>query len=118
QIGEPVRVAVIDVSDHPKAATSNGLLVLANPRITAAEGGEVAREGCLSIPELTANVRRATRISVESAAGRVECEGFEAPAVQHEVDHLDGVLFLDRAVSLSEDVFERRSYAKPPPEKG
>jgi peptide deformylase len=117
QIGEPVRVAVVDVSDHPKATTQNGLLVLANPRITNAEGGEIAREGCLSIPDLTANVRRATRITVEFAAGSAECDGFEARAVLHELDHLDGILFLDRAVSLSEDIFERRSYAKPPPER-
>jgi peptide deformylase len=118
QIAELVRVVVVDVSDHPKATTSNGLVVLANPRITRAEGSEVAREGCLSIPDLTANVRRATSITVESPAGRVECAGFEARAVLHELDHLDGILFLDRAVSLSEDIFERRSYAKPPPDNG
>jgi len=111
QIGELVRVCVVDVSEHPKAKTSNGLLVLANPRVIASEGSDVAREGCLSLPDVTANVRRATRIEVEHLSGVVECEGFEARAVLHEVDHLDGVLFLDRVESLVDDVFRRRSYA-------
>jgi peptide deformylase len=111
QIGEPVRLAVVDVRGHPKADTDNGLLILANPRIVEAEGSEVGREGCLSVPELTANVRRATRVVVEHLSGSVECHGFEARCVQHELDHLDGVLFLDRVASLASDVFRRRSYA-------
>ena len=111
QIGALVRVVVVDVSEHPKAETSNGLLVLANPKVVDSEGSEVAREGCLSIPDLTANVRRATRIVVEHAAGSVECLGFEARCVLHELDHLDGVLFLDRVESLVDDVFRRRTYS-------
>ncbi len=111
QIGELLRVAIVDVSEHPKAETSNGLIVLANPRVVASEGFEVAREGCLSLPDVTANVRRATRIEVEHLGGSVTCEGFEARAVLHEIDHLDGVLFLDRVESLVDDVFRRRSYA-------
>jgi peptide deformylase len=111
QIGEAVRLVAVDVRGHPKAETSNGLLVLANPRVTEAEGSAVAREGCLSIPDLTANVRRATRIVVEHQSGRVECKGFEARCVLHELDHLDGVLFLDRVDSLVRDVFRRKSYA-------
>lgn len=116
QLGELVRLVAVDVSEHPKAETSNGLLLLANPRVVESEGSEVAREGCLSIPDLTANVRRATRIVVEHADGRVECEGFEARCVLHELDHLDGILFLDRVESLVDDVFRRKNY-KPPPEK-
>jgi peptide deformylase len=114
QLGELVRVIAVDVSEHPKAETSNGLLLLANPRVTRAEGSEVAREGCLSIPDLTANVRRATRITVEHAEGSVECEGFEARCLLHELDHLDGVLFLDRVESLVDDVFRRKRYAPQP----
>lgn len=112
QIGELARVVVVDVRGHPKAETDNGLLVLANPRIAAAEGSEVAREGCLSLPDLTANVRRATRIVVEHAGGEVECLGFEARCVLHEIDHLDGILFLDRVESLVDDVFRRKSYGE------
>jgi peptide deformylase len=115
QIGELVRVVVVDVSEHPKADTSNGELVLANPHLVWARGGEVAREGCLSIPEVTANVRRATRIEVEHAAGRIACEGFEARCVLHELDHLDGILFLDRVESLVDDVFRRKRYADATP---
>ena len=107
QIGEPVRVAVVDVTGHRKATTSHGELVLVNPVIVAAEGSEVGREGCLSIPELTANVRRATAIAVEAEGVRVEAEGFEARVLQHEIDHLDGLLFLDRVESLEADVFRR-----------
>ena len=111
QIGELLRVAIVDVSEHPKAKTSNGLIVLANPHVIASEGSEVAREGCLSLPDVTANVRRATRIEVEHLGGRLECEGFEARAVLHEIDHMDGILFLDRVESLVDDVFRRKSYA-------
>jgi peptide deformylase len=107
QLGEMARIVVVDVSGHRKAVTSNGRLVLANPRIVGAEGAEVGREGCLSIPDLTANVRRATRIEVEAGDRRIVSEGFEARCLQHEIDHLDGLLFLDRVDSLTADVFRR-----------
>ena len=107
QLGEMLRIVVVDVSGHRKAAGSNGRLLLVNPRIVAAEGAEVGREGCLSIPDLTANVRRATRIEVEAGDRRIVSEGFEARCLQHEIDHLDGLLFLDRVDSLTADVFRR-----------
>ena len=115
QLDEMVRMIVVDVSEHPKAETSHGLLVLANPRLVHREGSEVAREGCLSIPHLTANVRRSTRIVVEAlTAGleplEVDSEGFEARCLQHEMDHLEGLLFLDRVDSLARDVFRRKRY--------
>ena len=108
QIGELVRVAVVDCSGHPKAPGAHGELVLVNPVIVAASGSEVGREGCLSIPELTGNVRRATAITVEADELRLEAEGFEARAIQHEIDHLDGLLFLDRVESPATDVFRRK----------
>ena len=108
QLGEMVRMVAVDVTGHPKATATNGALVLVNPRIVHTEGAEVGREGCLSIPELTANVRRATTIEVESADGVVRSEGFEARCLQHEIDHLDGLLFLDRVDSLTADVFRRK----------
>ena len=118
QLEELVRLVAVDVSEHPKATRSHGELVLVNPRVTGTKGAEVAREGCLSIPELTANVRRATHVTIEAAdpAGepvRVETEGFEARCLLHEIDHLDGILFLDRVDSLATDVF-RRKRARPP----
>ncbi len=111
QIGIASRVAVVDVTGHPKAESSSGLAVLANPRVVESRGNELGREGCLSLPDVTANVRRATAIVVDHAGGRLESEGFEARCVLHELDHLDGILFLDRVDSLVDDVFRRRSYA-------
>jgi len=111
QLGELVRVVVVDVSEHPKGGDHNGRLVLTNPKVVAAEGSKVGREGCLSIPDLTANVRRATRISVQHGGGTVESEGFEARCIQHELDHLDGILFLDRVASIVDDVFRRKNYS-------
>jgi peptide deformylase len=117
QLGELVRVIVVDVSSHPKAETSNGLLTLVNPVVVSASGAHVAREGCLSIPHLTANVRRATSIAVEAVTPNGESvaltsEGFEARCLLHEIDHLDGILFLDRVDSLSRDVFRRKQFAE------
>jgi peptide deformylase len=108
QLGEMVRMVVVDVTGHKKATNPNGRLVLVNPRIVGASGAEVGREGCLSIPELTANVRRATSIELEHAGGTLRSEGFEARCLQHELDHLDGLLFLDRVDSLTADVFRRK----------
>jgi peptide deformylase len=115
QLDELVRMIVVDVSEHPRATKQHGLLLLANPRIMLASGAEVGREGCLSIPDLTANVRRATEIVVEALTPEgetrvVESEGFEARCIQHELDHLDGILFLDRVDSLKTDVFQRKKY--------
>ena len=115
QIAELTRVVVVDVSEHPKATVSNGELVLVNPVVSSATGAEVAREGCLSIPDLTANVRRAVHVTIEATtpAGEpveIGTEGFEARCLLHEIDHLDGVLFLDRVDSLATDVFRRKSY--------
>jgi len=115
QIGELVRVVLVDVTGHRKTTTCHGELALVNPQLLNAQGAEVAREGCLSIPDFTANVRRATDIVVvgEQPDGShltVETEGFEARCILHELDHLDGLLFLDRVDSLATDVFRRKAY--------
>ena len=115
QLGELVRVVAVDVSEHPRATRHNGRLVLVNPSVVRASGSEVAREGCLSIPHLTANVRRATEVVIAAHAPGggtrvVESEGFEARCLLHEIDHLDGILFLDRVDSLATDVFRRKTY--------
>lgn len=104
QIGEPVRVAVVDVSSHPAAHAHNGLLVLVNPVMVASDGRDVAREGCQSLPGITADVARARRLIVSTEASPgvlVWSAGFEARAVQHELDHLDGILILDRVASVA-----------------
>jgi len=116
QVGSSLRVAVMDASRHPKGAGSGGLIVLVNPVIEVAEGRVVGREGCLSIPDFTANVRRATRVNVraidrQGRARQFWLSGFEAIVAQHEVDHLDGKLFLDRVANLKTDVFRRKTYS-------
>ena len=115
QIGELVRIVAVDCREHPRAPDASALLLLVNPQIVARDGEEVAREGCLSIPELTANVRRSVTIEVEALTPDGEptaltSQGFEARCIQHELDHLDGILFLDRVDSLDRDVFRRKSY--------
>lgn len=112
QIAVPLRMIAIDVREHPKALASHGLMVLVNPTVVEESGSEVGREGCLSLPEITANVVRAVRVRfcalwpdeqpIESMTW-----GFEARALLHEIDHLDGTLILDRVASAAE-IFERR----------
>lgn len=115
QLGELVRIVAVDVTGHSRATTCAGELVLVDPQVVCAAGAQVAREGCLSIPDLTANVRRATRVTVAGHDGAgapvsVDAEGFEARCLLHEIDHLDGILFLDRVDSLTTDVFRRQRY--------
>lgn len=114
QIGELVRVAIVDTSGHKKhGSASSGHMVLVNPRLVDRAGCRVGREGCLSLPDFTANVERAEVINVEyyNEKGellQLQAQDFEAVVVQHEIDHLDGVLFLDRVANLKTDVFPRR----------
>jgi peptide deformylase len=115
QVGRFQRVVIVDVSKMRKPVPNHGYLVLVNPEITEWEGHEVGREGCLSVPDFTGNVLRANRIHLVAKNRHGETiefdmEGFEARAVQHEIDHLDGLLFLDRVVSRRTDVFRRKVY--------
>jgi peptide deformylase len=102
QVGVSARVFSLDVTGHPKARTCHGPLVLANPVVTQASRWERGREGCLSVPDLTGDVKRATRLVLRGVVPgtgedvELTTDAFEARALQHEVDHLDGVLFLDR----------------------
>jgi len=114
QIGHALRLVAVDCTGHRKADSCHGLLVLVNPVIVRADGDELGREGCLSIPDLTANVRRATLVVVEAVTLEgepvaIESNAFEARVLQHELDHLDGVLFLDRIASRH-DLFQRKNY--------
>ena len=115
QIGVSKRMIVVDVTDHPKTTTCHGQIVLIDPEIVESSGREVGREGCMSVPDLTANVARSKRIVVRGVAPGgtpvvIATDGFEARAFQHEIDHLDGLLILDRVASLATDVFRRRVY--------
>jgi len=108
------RIALVDVSTKPKIK-HHGRLLLINPEVIEQHGRIVGREGCLSVPDYTGNVTRAERIRVRShdLSGGVHeyrCEGYEARAVLHEIDHLDGVLFLDRVESPRQDLFQRKVY--------
>ncbi len=111
QIGALRRCVVVDVTGHKKANSCGGLIVLFDPVVVSEEGAVVGREGCLSLPDLTANVRRATNVVVRGlgldGALEITADAFEARALLHEIDHLDGILFLDRVTSVTE-VFERR----------
>jgi peptide deformylase len=115
QVGVGWRVFSLDVSQHPKARTTHGTFVLVNPTVVAASRNERGREGCMSVPDFTGDVRRATRITVSGhmpLTGElvtVTTDAFEARALQHEIDHLDGLLFLDR-VAAAHAIYPRKTY--------
>lgn len=93
QVGVNIQLAVIDIGDDP--------LVLINPRIISKSGKETCEEGCLSLPGLTEKVERAMKVvaeatDIDGSVYEIEAEGLLARAIQHELDHLDGVLFIDR----------------------
>jgi peptide deformylase len=114
QIGICRRLVVVDVSKSKQGRDNNhGLLAMINPEIVDQEGQEIFREGCMSVPDYTGNVTRAESIVVQflDRTGQervIRASGFEAVAIQHELDHLDGLLFLDRVSSLKTDVFRRK----------
>ena len=118
QVGRFERIILVDVSCKPKIK-NHGRLVMINPEVAEKEGNVVGREGCMSVPDFTGNVARWDRIMVKSLDefGKLQehaMEGYEARAVQHEMDHLDGLLFLDRLVSRRGSLFPRKVYKKSP----
>jgi peptide deformylase len=117
QIGVPLRAFAMDVSVMRKPPPGNhGLVVLFDPELLVASGSDLKREGCMSVPDWTCDVRRATEVVVRGRTPEgdprvIEATGFEARALQHELDHLDGLLILDRVASARTDVFRRKRYA-------
>lgn len=114
QIGVGLRAFVVDVTGHRKARSCHGPFVLFDPELVSADGPVLAREGCMSVPDLTGDVARATRVTVaglgiDGNRVRLEVDAFEARAVLHEMDHLDGLVFLDRVVG-PHAVFARKVY--------
>ncbi len=117
QLGVPSRAFALDVSVMKKPPPGNhGLVVLFDPELVLTDGSDRKREGCMSVPDFTCDVRRAASIVIrgttpEGGTRVVEASGFEARAFQHELDHLDGLLILDRVASARTDVFARKRYA-------
>ena len=115
QVGVAARVFCVDVSKHPKTRSHHGTFVLCNAEVVEASRNAKAREGCLSVPDLTGDVKRASRLVVRGrlpGSGhevRVTANAFEARALQHEIDHCDGLLFLDR-VSAAHAVHPRKTW--------
>jgi len=117
QVGRFQRIVIVDCSKTRKPVPNHGRLFLINPEITEWEGMAVGREGCMSVPDYTGNVIRAEAVTLKALdmdgnEQEYRCEGFEARAIQHEMDHLDGMLFLDRLVSRRNDLFKRKVYQK------
>lgn len=102
QVGVAGQAFCVDVSQHPKTRTCHGLIVLVNAVLVASSKNERGREGCMSVPDLTGDVKRATRATVRGQLPisgetvEIVTDAFEARALQHEMDHCNGLLFLDR----------------------
>ncbi|MBO4162122.1 peptide deformylase [Micromonospora antibiotica] len=115
QVGVGAQVFAVDVTGHPKAVTVHGTFVLCNARVVEASRWKPGREGCMSVPDLTGDVKRASRLVVEGALPgsgalvRLVTDGFEARALQHEIDHCAGLLFLNRVAS-AHAVYQRKVY--------
>ena len=115
QVGVSARVFCVDVTEHAKTRTHHGTFVLCNAEVVAASRNEKAREGCMSVPDLTGDVKRASRLTVRGQLPgtgewvELVTDAFEARALQHEIDHTDGLLFLDRVVG-AHAIFARQTY--------
>lgn len=110
QIGVSERIICIDVRSPEEGKE---LITLINPVIIEAEGRHVEEEGCLSVPEIRENVTRAARVLVrgldlDERQREIEAEGLLARALQHEIDHLDGILFIDRLSRLKRGIIQRK----------
>ena len=113
QVGVPLQLAVIDLSTREDEDQRHPLLVIINPEILSMEGSVIEEEGCLSIPDYAEKVKRAARIKVraQDRTGKLfelETEGLMAKALQHEIDHLNGLLFIDKLSPLKKSLFKRR----------
>ena len=110
QIGLPWRLFVVNIGVE---TDKENLVTLVNPKITAMEGSELGEEGCLSIPDVIAEVNRASQIEIkgydlDGNEVRYEAQGYLARAFQHEMDHLNGVLFWDNLGKVKRDILKRK----------
>jgi peptide deformylase len=109
QAGESIRLSLIDLS---MGQEKNGLVLLINPEILESEGKDTLEEGCLSFPKISVPVNRSTKIFLKNydlngKEIRREIEGFLARVIQHEIDHLDGTLIIDRVSSLKRQFIKK-----------
>jgi peptide deformylase len=115
QVGVSAKLFCVDVAEHPKTRSHHGTFVLCNAVVVQSSRNEKAREGCMSVPDFTGDVKRASRLVVVGQLPgtgervEVEAEAFEARALQHEIDHCDGLLFLDRAAG-AHAIYPRKTY--------
>jgi len=110
QVGECCRLVVIDITGPEKR---ENLQFLVNPRVIAVEGSVVSEEGCLSVSNYRSEVTRAERVTVEALdldgnPVRIEADGLLAVCLQHEIDHLDGVLFIDHISRLKRSFYDKK----------
>ena len=117
QVGMFKRIVIVDCSTTRKPVPNHGHMILLNPEITKWDEFEIGREGCLSVPDYTGNVVRAKQIHLKAFDRygeplEFDMVDYEARAAQHEIDHLDGKLFIDRVVSRKTDLFQRKVYQK------
>ncbi len=113
QVGVPLQVTVIDLSTQEDENRRHPLVVLINPEIIAAEGSITEEEGCLSLPDCSEKVKRALKVTVKALdrtgkSFELTADGLMAKALQHEIDHLNGLLFIDRLSPLKKDFFKRK----------
>lgn len=115
QVGVDKRIAVLDVPDEDRENYRQGknLIVLINPQITAHEGETKYEEGCLSVPGFNEDVKRFAEVAVKGLDKdgnplEIKAGGLFAIALQHEIDHLDGLLFVDRLSKLKRDIIKRK----------
>ncbi len=115
QIGVLKRAICVDASQAKRESpTNHGEVILYNPRVIAGNDPQINREGCLSVPDYTGDVERYQKITIAGLNPHGEpvelhSEGWEAVAFQHEIDHLDGIVFIDRIASLEDSLFSRKT---------
>jgi peptide deformylase len=112
QVGETVRLIVVD-TEWTEEGAEKSPLVLVNPEIVQREGKLTWTEGCLSVPDFQAEVERAERVrllatDLDGHDLAIDAEGLQAVCFQHEVDHLDGILFIDRISRLKRELYVRK----------
>ena len=112
QVGELIRLIVID-TEWTEDGTDKNALILVNPEIVERDGSILWAEGCLSVPDFTADVERAEHVTLRATAldgeaVEIDAQGLRAVCFQHEIDHLDGILFIDHISRLKREMYVRK----------